>query len=112
MAEPHKLVQGDTGPQVKVTLTRSDTGSAIDLTEASTCKMHFRKKNSDTVLFSLSNASDSSDQGNGIAVFAFSGTQLDITPGDYEGEVEVVFNSGVRETVYETIDFVLRADFT
>ena len=112
MAEPHKLVQGDTGPQVKVTLTRSDTGSAIDLTEASTCKMHFRKKNSDTVLFSLSNASGSSDQSNGIAVFAFSGTQLDITPGDYEGEVEVVFNSGVRETVYETIDFVLRADFT
>ena len=112
MSESYKLVQGDTGPQVKVTLTRSDTGSAIDLTEASTCKMHFRKKNSDTVLFSLSNASDSSDQGNGIAVFAFSGTQLDITPGDYEGEVEVVFNSGARETVYETIDFVLRADFT
>ena len=74
MAETYKLVQGDTGPQVKVTLTRSDTGSAIDLTEASTCRMHFRKKNSDTVLFSLSNGSGSSDQSNGIAVFAFSGT--------------------------------------
>tara|TARA_R100000231_G_scaffold104750_1_gene77659 strand:+ start:14764 stop:14988 length:225 start_codon:yes stop_codon:yes gene_type:complete len=74
--------------------------------------MHFRKKNSDTILFSLSNASGSSDQGNGIAIFAFSGTQLDVTPGDYEGEVEVVFNTGTRETVYETIDFVLRADFT
>ena len=112
MTESYKLVQGDTGPQVKVTLTRSDTGSAIDLTGASTCKMHFRKKNSDTILFSLSNASGSSDQGNGIAIFAFSGTQLDVTPGDYEGEVEVVFNTGTRETVYETIDFVLRADFT
>lgn len=112
MAEPHKLVQGDTGPQVKVTLTRSDTGSAIDLTEASTCRMHFRKKNSDTVLFSLSNASDATNQGNGIAIFAFSGTQLDVSPGDYEGEVEIVFNDGSRETVYETIDFVLRADFT
>lgn len=111
MADPHKLVQGDTGPQVKVTLTRSDTGDAIDLTEASTCKMHFRKKNSDSVLFSLSNASDASNQGNGIAIFAFSGTQLDVPPGDYEGEVEIVFNDGSRETVYETIDFVLRADF-
>ena len=112
MSETFKLVQGDTGPQVKVTLTRSDTGSAIDLTEASTCRMHFRKKNSDTVLFSLSNASDATNQGNGIAIFAFSGTQLDVSPGDYEGEVEIVFNDGSRETVYETIDFVLRADFT
>lgn len=111
MAEAHKLVQGDTGPQVKVTLTRSDTGDAIDLTEASTCKMHFRKKSSDTVLFSLSNLSVDQDQGNGIAIFAFSGSQLDINPGNYEGEVEVVFTSGVRETVYETLDFVLRADF-
>ena len=111
MTETFKLVQGDTGPQVKVTLTRSDTGDAIDLTEASTCKMHFRKKNSDSVLFSLSNASDASNQGNGIAIFSFSGSQPNINPGNYEGEVEVVFTSGVRETVYETLDFVLRADF-
>lgn len=111
MAEPYKLVQGDTAPQIKVTLTRSDTSDAIDLTEASTCKLHFRKKNSDTVLFSLSNQSGAADQGNGIAIFVFSGSQLDITPGNYEGEVEVVFTSGVRETVYETLDFVLRADF-
>jgi len=111
MAEPYKLVQGDTAPQIKVTLTRSDTGDVIDLTEASTCQLHFRKKNTDSVLFSLSNQSGDSDQALGIAIFAFSGSQLDITPGNYEGEVEVVFTSGVRETVYETLDFVLRADF-
>ena len=111
MAEPHKLVQGDTGPQVKATLTRSDDGSAIDLTETSSCQMHFRKKNTDTVLFSLSNISGNTDQANGVAVFNFSGTQLDLAAGNYEGEVEVVFNTGVRETIFETIDFVLRTDF-
>ena len=111
MAEAHKLVQGDTGPQVKVTLTRSDTGDVIDLTEASTCQLHFRKKGASTVLFSLSNASGAVDQEAGIAVFVFSGSQLDIVPGNYEGEVEIVFSTGVRETVYETLDFVLRADF-
>jgi len=111
MAEAHKLVQGDTGPQVKVTLTRSDTGDVIDLTEASTCQLHFRKKGASTVLFSLSNASGAVDQAAGIAVFVFSGSQLDIVPGNYEGEVEIVFSTGVRETVYETLDFVLRADF-
>jgi len=111
MAEPYKLVQGDTAPQIKVTLTRSDTGDVINLTGASTCQLHFRKKNTDTVLFSLSNQSNEPNQIQGIAIFIFSGTQLDIAPGNYEGEVEVVFNSGVRETVYETLDFVLRADF-
>ena len=111
MAETYKLVQGDTAPQVKVTLTRSDTGSVIDLTGASTCQLHFRKKGATTVLFSLSNISGNDDKALGIAVFAFSGSQLDIAAGNYEGEVEVVFNSGVRETVYETLDFVLRADF-
>lgn len=111
MAEPYKLVQGDTAPQVKVTLTRSDTGSVIDLTGASTCQLHFRKKNTDTVLFSLSNQSGDIDKASGIAIFVFTGSQLDIAAGNYEGEVEVVFTSGVRETVYETLDFVLRADF-
>ena len=111
MAEPYKLVQADTGPQIKVTLTRSDTGSAIDLTTASSCQLHFRKKGATSVLFSLSNVSDATNEGNGIAIFAFSGTQLDIAAGNYEGEVEIVFNSGVRETIFETLDFVLRADF-
>ena len=50
------LVQGDTGPQIKVTLTRSDTGSAEDLTGA-TIKLHFRKKDTTTSLFSLTNQS-------------------------------------------------------
>lgn len=52
MAEPILLVQGDTSPQVKVTLTRKDTGSAEDLT-GSTVKLHFRKKATTTLLFSI-----------------------------------------------------------
>ena len=111
MTESFNLVQGDTGPQVKVTLTRSDSGLAIDLTSATSCTMHFRKKNNDTILFSLTNISGSGDQANGIAIFAFSGTQLNVDAGNYEAEVEVVFSSGVRETVFETFDFVVREDF-
>lgn len=34
MAEKIKLVQGDTGPQVRLTLTDDITGKAIDLTGA------------------------------------------------------------------------------
>jgi len=110
MADPINLVQGDTGPDIKVTLTREDTGAVEDLSGASV-EMHFRRKNRDTVLFSLvgSNTVDEAEQG--IVVFAFNGSQLNQTPGEYEGEVEVLFDSGQRETVYQTIDFFIREDF-
>ena len=88
-----QLVQGDTGQQVKVTLTRSDTGNVIDLTTASSVTMHFRKKHASTVEFSITNSSGTTDQGNGIAIFVFSGTQLNLSEGAYEAEVEIVFSS-------------------
>jgi len=59
----------------------------------------------------LTNASVSLDQENGIAVFVFAEGDLDLDAGEYEGEVEVVFNDGTRETIYELIDFTLRKDF-
>jgi len=104
------LVQGDTGPQVKVTLTRSDTGAVQNLTGA-TVVMRFRKKRSTTVLFTLTNQSGDSDKSASIALFAFSAGQLDLDEGYYEGEVEVVSSASVRETVFEIVDFYLRADF-
>lgn len=103
------LVQGDTGPQIKVTLTRSDTGAIEDLTGA-TVNMRFRKKRSSSVLFTLANQSGDDDKTNGIALFVFSAGQLDLDEGYYEGEVEIV-NDGVRETVYDIVDFFLREDF-
>jgi len=50
MADPLLLVQGDTAPQIKVILTRDDTGLAEDITDA-VVKLHFRKKATSTVLF-------------------------------------------------------------
>jgi len=104
------LVQGDTGPQIKVSLTRSDTGTAEDLTGA-TVKLHFRKKDTTTVLFSLTNQSGTDNLGNGICYFVFSSGQLDLAAGYYEGEVEVLTDAGIRETVYEIVEFYLREDF-
>ena len=102
------LVQGDTGPQIKATLTRSDTGSAIDISAATT-KMHFRKANTSTNLFSLTNSAGSSDKANGICIFLFTGSDLDLSAGDYEGEIEVVFGDSTRERE-EIIEFNLRED--
>lgn len=102
-----QLVQGDTGPQIKAAITRD--GTAEDLTGA-TAVMRFRKKKTDTVLFTLNHASSDEQLEQGDLYFIFSSGQLDLNEGFYEGEIEIV-NSGVRETVYEIVDFFLREDF-
>ena len=110
MADPIYLVQGDTGPQIKVVMTRDDTGVAEDITDATTT-LHFRRKFTDTVLFSISGQSTPDEALEGTAIFVFSNGQLDLDAGEYEGEVEVVFDTGTRETIYEKIDFLMRKDF-
>jgi hypothetical protein len=59
MAEKIKLVQGDTGPQLRLTLTDEDTGTATDLTGA-TVTLHFRAAGSTTVIFSRTASATSS----------------------------------------------------
>tara|TARA_R110000737_G_scaffold137657_1_gene168596 strand:- start:339 stop:680 length:342 start_codon:yes stop_codon:yes gene_type:complete len=110
VADPIKLVQGDTAPQVKATVTRSDTGAVVDVSDA-VVKLHFRRKFTEAVLFSLTNQGSSAQAQVGVCIFLFASGNLDIDAGEYEGEIEVVFNGGARETVYEIISFVMREDF-
>lgn len=110
MTEAIKIVQGDSGPQIQATLTRSDTGDAENLTGA-TIKLHFRKKGATTVLFSLDGINVGDNYENGIVIFSFGSNDLDLSAGKYEGEIEVVASAGTRESIYETLEFVLREDF-
>jgi hypothetical protein len=109
MSEVIYLVQGDTKPQIKVTLKRDDD-TAQDVTGA-TIKLHFRPVNTTTVSFSKTGVFTGVDATKGEVVFNFSSGDLDLDPGDYEGEVEVVYTDSTRETVYEVIQFILREDF-
>lgn len=104
------LVQGDTGPQLKVTLTREDDGLPVDLSEATSVVFRFRRAGTETVLTTLSSVASTADAQNGIALFLWNEGDLDLEPGRYEAEIEVVL-SGNRETVYETLQFLLREDF-
>ena len=111
MSSVINLVQGDTGPQIKATLTRSDTGLVVDISGA-TSKLNFRKNNASTSLFSLSNQASSADKVQGICIFVFGEGNLDLPSGDYQGEIEVIFEDSARETVYELIEFNLREDIS
>ena len=105
------LVQGDNGSQVKVVLTRDDTGEPVNLTGA-TVTLKFKKRNSSVILSSInSSAFDSSNLENGVAIFVFDSNALDIASGNYVGEVEITFSSGYIETVYEELEFLVREDY-
>lgn len=107
MADKIKLVQGDTLPQVKITVTDETTGLAISLTGASLV-MRFRAVGSTTVLDTLNGTV--LDAANGVAVFPWNNTSLNVDAGDYEGEVEITFPTG-KQTVYDLLKFKVREDF-
>ena len=105
------LVQGDDAPQIRVVLTRDNTGLAIDVSDA-TVTLKFRKKGTSAVLTTLTSIAPSEDKPDGVAIFSWGATDLDIPAGNYEGEIEISFtSSSTVETVFETLDFVVREDF-
>ena len=106
----YQLVQGDTSPQINATLTRSDDGSVVNC-GGGTVVLKFRATGTTTVLFTLTAFDVGTNLANGIAIFAFSGTQLDLAEGYYEGEIQVTQSNGVIETAYKVLEFYLREDF-
>ena len=102
------LVKDDTSPQVQVTVTREDTGAAVNLASATT-RLKFRAAETTTVWATLTGAAG--DLAIGIVVFTFGSGDLNVAAGAYEGEIEVTFADGSVETVFEVINFTVRADF-
>lgn len=105
-----KLVRGDTGPQIRLVLTDTITGNPIDLTGA-TVTLHFRAFGSPTVLFSRPAFINPDTDTTGVCFIEWGVNDLDQEEGDYEGEVEVVNATGVRETIYTVLKFRIREDF-
>ena len=106
----YQLVQGDQAPQIQAVLKRQDDGTVIDFSGGS-CALKFRAKDTTATLFTLAAADVGQNFQDGIAVFSFSGTQLNLNEGYYEGEIEITYDSGKVETVYEILEFYLREDF-
>jgi len=107
--KPIYLVRNDNNSQLKVTLTREDTGAVIDL-RAATVILKVRRKNTGIVVLTLP-ALLSSDFQNGQAIFNFSSANLSISAGEYTGEVETTFVNGSIETTYDEIPVVIRDDY-
>jgi hypothetical protein len=110
MAERIKIVQGDTGPQIRCSLTDASTGEAIDLTGAQAF-MHVRQVGEETLAFSLPLYINPEFASTGQAIAIFRPGDWDRDAGEYEAELEVVNPStGFRQTVFELMRFKLRED--
>jgi hypothetical protein len=110
MAEKIKLVQGDSLPFIKLTLTDPATGIAINLTDDEVVvRVYFRAAGSETILSTIPCQKVNGGTG-GQVRFNFADGVLDVEPGPYEGEVEVDFG-GQTQTVYEVLKFNVRSQF-
>ena len=126
MSDKIKLVRNDTGPQIKINVIDENTGLPVNIAGAAVI-MRFRKLAESTILAvvngilvtgrelddgSYDYAAPYDVQGaGGRAVFIWGGNDLDVEPGEYEGEVEITFSDGTVQTIYDTLRFKVRQDF-
>lgn len=105
----YKYVQGDTGPQMRLTLTDQETGFPSDLTGAQV-SLHLRPTGG-SVFLTRALVINNGTATNGEAIVVWQEGDLDVTPGTYEAEIEIVHASLVRETLFDILVLQIRADF-
>lgn len=126
MADKIKLVRDDTRPMIKIVLTDETTGAIVPVPGA-TVVMKFRALGTTVILTQvpglLQPGLEQEDGtvilvppydvpgSGGRVVFQWAPGDLNVEPGDYEGEVEVTFQDATIQTVYETQKFKVREDF-
>ena len=115
------LVQGDTLPQLKITIRDQNTAAPgqtldqedqttwakVDLTGA-TVRMKVREVGSATIKDTL--IGTLTDAVNGEVVFLFDSDTLD-TSGTFEAEIEYTATNGSIQTVYDLIKLQVREQF-
>lgn len=110
MTEKIKLVQGDTRPALVCTITDQNSGAVIPLTGASAV-MKFREVGSTTLTATLTGTIIDGAAGKVAFYPASAPEMLQGNAGEYEGEIEITFSDGQKQTVYELLKFKLREDF-
>jgi hypothetical protein len=109
MSDVIRLVQGDTKPEINLTLTDENTALPIDLSaETTTVVVKFRAAGTTTLLSTIT--CTKTDASNGKVSFNFSGGVLDVDPGQYEGEIEISYD-GATHTVFDLLRFRVRGEF-
>lgn len=105
-----KLVQGDNRPYIRVSLTNAD-GTPLDVSAGgTTVQVLFRQSGTTSVLSTLT-CTKPNGGADGVVQFNFPGTTLNVTPGSYEGEIQITFADTTVQTVFDTLKFYVRQQF-
>lgn len=125
MADKIRLVQGDTGPQLIVSITDERTGKAVDVSDPhASIRILFREVggsvaknvmpayaiagylNPDTGEVETQSPYDVAGRGGRVAM-DWDADALD-TPGEFEAEVEVTTADGHIQTAFNMLKFTIR----
>jgi len=110
-ADVIRLVSGDDKPVVILTLTDDISGAPYDLSPVNTSVfIKFRASGTTQTLAQIGCTKLGSGT-DGRVQFNFVGGVLNVPPGAYEGEV-IVSEAGLLQTVYETLRFRVRENFS
>lgn len=116
------LVQGDSLPEIRLTLRDSNTAAAgltldeddettwapLDLASA-TVLVKMRELGGTTLLHTIA-CGIVGDGSTGEVIFQFNNDEL-VTAGMFEGEIEVTYQGGSIQTVYDKLKFSVREQF-
>ena len=101
-----KLVKNDTRPVLQFTC-KDDAGVIIDLTNATAVNFIFKKSGATIVKFKR----ECSITYPLLGICNYSWQSGDLNESGYfEGEVEITFNDGTKQTVADKLGFDVRAD--
>ena len=122
--KPINLVKGDDLPLLEITLrdsneadtgkvlslTNPDTWKPMDLSNVNTVHMKFRRIDQTGTTHNLSCTKQTPLSG-GVILLSWGLTTLDGSAGDYEGEIELVFNNNRVLTIADKFKFIVREQF-
>jgi glutamine phosphoribosylpyrophosphate amidotransferase len=108
MAEKIKLVQGDNAPDLYVTLVNSSTNTKLNVSTASVV-MKFREQYGTELKAEITGTKPNGGS-DGVVSFTWPDGALD-TAGNFEGEIEITYQDGKIQTIYEVLKFIVRNQF-
>jgi hypothetical protein len=110
MSEKIRLVRNDTRPAIVCTITDEKTSAAISL-DGVTARLKFRAVGAAELTATVTGTVTNGAQGQVAFYPASAPEMLQGEPGDYEGEIELTFQDGQIQTVYDQLKFKIRQDF-
>lgn len=108
-----QVVKGDTGPNLKTTITRTDTGSPFSAS-GKTVRLRIREKGTTNIISTIESDDLLSENANGILVFPLEDflTDSSVSEGFYEAEVEFEQTSDNKiMSAFEIIQIKVRNEF-